>query len=77
MTRTRHANQDFVNDKIQSSPLPTDDIPTQTWEIVFRNGKPYAAFRLPGPAKTFIAQEAHRRLDTVARRKISFKGMSE
>lgn len=49
----------------------------KTWDIVFRGDKPIAAFAIPGMAKEWIEQEKYRRKDSVARRQITFKGLSE
>jgi hypothetical protein len=47
----------------------------EPWEVVFRHGKPIAAFNIKGLAQQFIEQYPHRSKDTVSTRRIYFKGI--
>lgn len=55
---------------------PAEEL-AETWEVVFRNGHPVAAFKNRGLADEFIQSERHRNKDTVARRRITFKGLTK
>lgn len=46
-----------------------------SWHIVYRNKKPVAAFPLQAMATGWIQEAPHRKKDTIAARKITFKGI--